>query len=329
MKSNHATAPAPSASPAAKTPSAAYWQFALAQLALGTWALVLRPADVHPLWGAAIVLAVIALLSLPLLWWLPGARSPVQAKQPRRRGAFGWLFLLGLLSAANIWLYFTTLTSAKVATAAFLHCFTPVIIAAAAPSLLGNRRDNRIIFLAVLAVIGLGLMSYPAGVADPAVGSKLKVLSLGAVGAVLGSAYVLVNKWLAERFTPEERLAAPAVVAALLLSLAAIITRPPVPELSNGAWLAAIGGPIGLVGFLFFLRGLQGMPAEKAGMVVLLQPLTGLVIGWLVFGERLGALGLAGAALLIGSSLFAVFGQTADEAAHAAAAQPPEIPGKT
>ena len=309
--------------------SAAYWQFALAQLALGTWALVLRPADVHPLWAAAIVLGVIALLSLPLWWWLPGARSPAQAKSPPRRGAFGWLFLLGVLSAANIWLYFTTLTSAKVATAAFLHCFTPVIIAAVAPSLLGTRRDNRIIFLAVLAVIGLGLMSYPSGAADPVVGSKLKILSLGALGAVLGSAYVLVNKWLAEQFTPEQRLAAPAIVAALLLGLAAIITRPPLPELSNGVWLAAAGGPIGVVGFLFFLRGLQGMPAEKAGMVVLLQPLTGLVIGWLVFGERLAALGLAGAALLIGSSIFAVFGQTADEAAPATARQRREIPGTT
>ena len=53
-----------SANRSSNTLSAAYWQFALAQLALGTWALVLRPADVHPLWGAAIVLAVIALLSL-------------------------------------------------------------------------------------------------------------------------------------------------------------------------------------------------------------------------------------------------------------------------
>lgn len=308
-----------SAKPSGNSASAAYWQFAVAQLTLGLWALVLRPPNVHPLWGATIVLAVVALLSLPILWWLPVPRPAADGKHLRRRGALGWLLLLGLLNAANVWLYFTTLQSGKVATAAFLHCFTPVVIAAVAPSLLGTRRDNRIIVLAVVAVVGLALMMYPAGATGPLADSSLKLLALGATGAVLGSAYVLINKWLAQQFTPEQRLAGPAFVATLLLSGAAILTRPPLPEFSNAAWLAAGGGLIGLVGWLFFLRGLQGVPAEKAGMVMLLEPLTGLVIGWLVFGERLGALGLAGAALLIGSSLFAVFGREKPpaKAAHA------------
>ncbi|HET9926615.1 MAG TPA: hypothetical protein VFS98_21040 [Methylomirabilota bacterium] len=41
------------------------------------------------------------------------------------------------------------------------------------------------------------------------------------------------------------------------------------------------------------------MPATAAGIVSLLEPLTATTLGLLVFGERLGALGTAGALLLL------------------------------
>ena len=41
------------------------------------------------------------------------------------------------------------------------------------------------------------------------------------------------------------------------------------------------------------------MPATAAGIVALLEPLTATTLGLVVFGERLGPLGVAGAVLLL------------------------------
>jgi len=41
------------------------------------------------------------------------------------------------------------------------------------------------------------------------------------------------------------------------------------------------------------------VPATAAGVVSLLEPLTATTLGVLVFGERLGPIGLAGAVLLL------------------------------
>ena len=48
-----------------------------------------------------------------------------------------------------------------------------------------------------------------------------------------------------------------------------------------------------------FTAGLGRVPATAAGIVSLLEPLTATTLGLLVFGERLGPIGIAGAALLL------------------------------
>jgi DME family drug/metabolite transporter len=50
---------------------------------------------------------------------------------------------------------------------------------------------------------------------------------------------------------------------------------------------------------VMFTAGLGRVPATAAGIVSLLEPLTATALGLLVFGERLGPLGVAGAALLL------------------------------
>jgi len=41
------------------------------------------------------------------------------------------------------------------------------------------------------------------------------------------------------------------------------------------------------------------MPVTKATIVSLIEPLTGVSLAWVLFGERLGLSGLMGAALLL------------------------------
>jgi DME family drug/metabolite transporter len=53
------------------------------------------------------------------------------------------------------------------------------------------------------------------------------------------------------------------------------------------------------VAYALFTAGLGRVPATAAGIVSLLEPLTATTLGLLVFGERLGPIGAAGALLLL------------------------------
>jgi len=55
------------------------------------------------------------------------------------------------------------------------------------------------------------------------------------------------------------------------------------------------------VAYVVFGAGLRRVTATAAGIATLLEPLTAAALGVLVFGERLGAVGWAGAALLLGA----------------------------
>jgi DME family drug/metabolite transporter len=50
-----------------------------------------------------------------------------------------------------------------------------------------------------------------------------------------------------------------------------------------------------------FVLGMRTTSASTASVLVLLEPLTAALLSWVLFGERLSALGLLGAALLLGA----------------------------
>jgi DME family drug/metabolite transporter len=60
-----------------------------------------------------------------------------------------------------------------------------------------------------------------------------------------------------------------------------------------------LGLGVSVLGYVFLVLGLRTMPVTKATIVSLIEPLTGVSLAWVLFGERLGLSGLLGAALLL------------------------------
>lgn len=82
----------------------------------------------------------------------------------------------------------------------------------------------------------------------------------------------------------------------------------PVNDFGANAWLGIalalmfllyLGIGISVIGYAFLILGLRTTPATIATIIALLEPLTGALLAWLWLGERLGAMGVAGAALLL------------------------------
>ncbi|MGH7365112.1 MAG: DMT family transporter [Candidatus Rokuibacteriota bacterium] len=212
---------------------------------------------------------------------------------------------LGLAMAAYQVCYFRAVTLVGVAPAALLAiCSAPLLIAVLAAFFLGERLTPLVRLTLGMAVAGTALLVVgPRGFAEIAGGFGLgALLALGA--GVSYAVYAVAAKGLLARVTP-------IAVSAITFTLAAVFLAPALlGEPALGPALAA-GWPLLLylglgptaVAYALFTAGLGRVPATAAGIVSLLEPLTATLLGVLLFGERLGPLGLIGALLLLGSGL--------------------------
>jgi drug/metabolite transporter (DMT)-like permease len=99
------------------------------------------------------------------------------------------------------------------------------------------------------------------------------------------------------------------VLASLAIGLAQLLIAGRLPRLSLRQWAGvALGGATGVAAYnLFFMFGLQTVPASRAALIVALNPAVTFVGATLLFGERPSpaqaagvALALVGAAVVIG-----------------------------
>jgi drug/metabolite transporter (DMT)-like permease len=74
--------------------------------------------------------------------------------------------------------------------------------------------------------------------------------------------------------------------------------------LRDVALIAVLGIVCTAIAHTLFIRGLRVLPAQTAGVVAALEPVYGIALGALLLGEMPTARMLAGAALIIGASLF-------------------------
>lgn len=105
-----------------------------------------------------------------------------------------------------------------------------------------------------------------------------------------------------------------AVMAVVFFLGAAILS--PVLLFSGPGWLveprgALVALELGVVAtaaaYLLFGRGLAALPVSRAATLSLAEPLTAGLLGVTVLGERLSAVGLAGAGLLLAGLALAAF----------------------
>jgi DME family drug/metabolite transporter len=134
------------------------------------------------------------------------------------------------------------------------------------------------------------------------VAGRFGVGALLALGAGLSYAvYAVGTKRLLGRMAPLP-LAALTFSAAAILITPALLGAGPIRRPFAEAWplLVYLGVVPTALAYVLFTAGLRRAPATAAGIVSLLEPLTATLLGVLVFGESLGATGVAGGALLLG-----------------------------
>lgn len=237
------------------------------------------------MWVAAVLLVAAATLVPPF----------AIAASDRRR-----CLLMGLAMAAYQAAFFTAVPLAGIAVVALIAiCSAPLTIAALASALLGERLTWRIAAALVLGVLGTALLV--AG-PRPIVTTPGRFAAGGALALAAGVAYalyVVTAKASVARSAPLPLAAITFTVAAVVLTPALGWIEAPGRQVVLGwPWLLYLGGVATAGAYAMYTIGLRWVPASVTGIATLLEPLTATLLGVAVFGERLGAAGIVGAALM-------------------------------
>jgi len=272
---------------------------ALAAVSWGTTGtattFLVRDTAVSPLTIGVARLAVAALV-LAALAWIGGSSRIARADVVPclAMGACMAVFQAG---------YFTAVVLVGVAlTALIAICSAPLAIAVLARIALGERLTRRAALALVIGVTGTALLiAFPRGVADLAPRFTAGV-ALALTAGVAYAVYVVIAKASVARSAPLPLAAATFLAGGLWLAPALLWAEPSARQIATG-WplLLYLGVVTTGLAYAAYTTGLTSVSAAAAGIVSLLEPLTATLLGVLLFEERLGAIGVAGAVLLLGA----------------------------
>ena len=213
------------------------------------------------------------------------------------------MVLLGVLLIVYQWLYLAAVARLGVSVATLIAlCLPPVLVAAASAAFLGEPLTTRLIVALMGALVGTALLiGRPA---DPAASSGATawgvLLALACAGGL--AIHLLASRLLAGRQHPLRPLAIGFPVGAIVF-LPVVAGRGISLVQPASGWLVLLylGLVPSVLAYWMYQRGLRDVSATTASIVTLLEPLAAATLAWLLFGERLGTLGLLGGALLLGA----------------------------
>jgi DME family drug/metabolite transporter len=212
--------------------------------------------------------------------------------------------LIGAMLALYQVCFFAAIARVGVSVATLITlCTAPVLVALMAPLLTRERLTPTVLLALALALTGTALLVNVQS--DTADQSAAGLGILLALGSALGYASMaLASRTIAGRYHPVQINAVGFAVGALILLPAALTTGFTIDYPALG-WLLL--GYLGLVpsalAYGLFMTGMRSTSATVASIITLVEPLTAAVLARLLFGEQLGSLGAAGAALLLGAMI--------------------------
>jgi drug/metabolite transporter (DMT)-like permease len=194
--------------------------------------------------------------------------------------------------------YFAALQRIDASLLSLLLYTFPAMVAAAAVALGRERLDGRRLTALALALGGLVLVVAGAGTgALDAVGATLAMTA-----AVVYTTYILVSDGIVGRMSPKVLCALVCTGAAISLTAGSAALgqlHPGEVTAAGWGWLASLAVVSTVGAILLFFAGLRRVGPTTASILATVEPLVTVVLAFVVFGERLGAVQLVGGALVV------------------------------
>nr|WP_212733826.1 EamA family transporter [Thalassospira povalilytica] len=255
------------------------------------------------IWGSSYIVATELLphgypLTVSLLRALPaGLIMLLVVRQLPGAEWRGRVFILGALNFAIFWaMLFVAAYRLPGGVAATLGAIQPLLVLFLARFALGNTITLLGIFAAISGLIGVAMLVLgPSASLDPI---GIAAALFGAASMAAGT--VLTRKWQPP-VSPLTFTAWQLTAGGILLIPVALIVEPgfPMPTLTNLAgliWLGLIGAA--LTYFLWF-RGIARLGPTTVTSFGFLSPTSAVLLGWVILGEQLSPLQIAGVVVVL------------------------------
>lgn len=228
-----------------------------------------------------------------------------------RSAGLGWgtrhrqLVMRGLFGSCALFSYYWALTHLPLAESAVFHHMAPLFTAVLAWLLLGERTGTAGIAALLVGILGVVIVSRPAGVLG---GSPLPAAAviIAIVGAGFSAAAMVTVRSLAQVEDPRVIvLYFPLVSLPLALPFALRVWLWP----TAAEWLILLG--VGVATQIAQLTMTEGLRRERAGRATAIGYLqVAFAVGWgaALFGELPSVWTVVGAALIVGSTLLVAAG---------------------
>ena len=267
---------------------------------LGLAPIWVRLSDLGPqatnLWRFLFALPILALLA---------TRGPGPSRADR-----AWLLVAGLLFGLELSLWAAALSRTTIANATLLANMTPVFAAAFGWFVFKERLGAGVLVGGLTAFAGAVILTLARaqageGPSTPEDGWLGDAMGLSAAVGYAG--YLLIVRALGQRVSVGAVMfwaSLSGAVYALVLSLAlgeALLPH----SLQGWAILVALGVIVQAGGQGLIAYGVGRLPIVVSTVLLWMQPLSAAVLSWIIFGEQLSPLALAGAALIL-AGLFVV-----------------------
>ncbi|KAG0786058.1 hypothetical protein G6F22_007747 [Rhizopus arrhizus] len=257
------------------------------------------------IWGSTYVVTTLMLpadypLTVAMLRALPAGILLLLAVRQLPQGIW-WLraFILGALNFSVFWaLLFVAAYRLPGGVAATLGAIQPLVVILLARTLLGSPIRSLSVVAALSGLAGVALLVLtPKAALDP-VGIAAGLASAAAMA--LGT--VLSRRWQppvsALTFTSWQLTA-----GGILLLPVALLAEPALPPLTalNVTGLAYLGLIGAALTYVLWFRGVAKLEPAVVSSLGFLSPISAVLLGWGVLGQRLSAAQLAGMAIVVAS----------------------------
>lgn len=214
--------------------------------------------------------------------------------------ALNWLAFVvpGILFAGDILFWHWSITYTTVANATLFANFAPIVVAFGAWFYLGEQVSFRFLVGMALAMGGAALLVN----ASAALGARYVFGDMfGLITACFFGSYMVVVARLRDRYTAATIMFYSSAVTCFALLMATLVSGESLWPHSARGWIVlfALAWISQAVGQGLIAYALGHLQASLSALVILIEPLTAAILGWLWLAEALGVLQATGGAVML------------------------------
>jgi drug/metabolite transporter (DMT)-like permease len=267
--------------------------------AIASSPIFVRLADVGPIqsafWRVGLAVPFLALWA-GWAWRRERPAGGIAGSAPRM--ALAPALAAGLFFAGDLAFWHLSIVYTTVANATLLANFAPVFVTLGGWLLFGQRVTRRFIGALAISLAGAALLVGPSFGAP---GTRLAGDALGAVTAMFYGAYMLAIWRSRESGGTAAVMVLSSAVSALLLFPLALAFGGDLLAQSPRGWLVLFGLAVipQVAGQSLIAYAMAHLPASLSAASLLVQPVFATAYAWLLLGEDMGAMQMAGGAVVL------------------------------